>query len=87
MHSRSDQTYNEKPTLIESIYFDVDTGTRASRYTNLIEKLAAAETAHAAHLAMSERVRLLHVKRIADVRHELEAEGKRLRGMIKAALA
>jgi len=72
--------------LIETIYLDVtgDSG-RLSRYTLLVEKLHAAERAHIAHEEMSARVSLLHLKRIRDAQRELEAEGERLRKLIKTA--
>lgn len=74
--------------MIESIYFDLrDDASRVSRYTLLIEKLAAVEKAHNAHVAMAERVRLLHLRRIAETRRALEVEGERLRALIKVAAA
>lgn len=72
--------------MIETVYLDVaGDGHRASRYTLLIEKLAAAERAKQMHDAMASRVATLHLRRIAETRRELEAEGERLRKLIKVA--
>ena len=71
--------------MIESIYIDVrDNSGRASRYTLLIEKLAAAERAKHVHEAMARRVLKLHDARIAETRAELEKEGERLRSLVRA---
>lgn len=72
--------------LIESIYLDTAAHSqRASRYTRLIEQLAAAEAAKQMHDAMAIRVATLHLRRIEEVRQALEAEGARLRALIKVA--
>jgi hypothetical protein len=74
--------------LIESIYIDAaDTSDRASRYTLLLEKLHAAESAKNLHVSMTARVLKLHEQRIADARAAFEAEGARLRGLIKRVKA
>lgn len=72
--------------MIESIYADV-WGDRpnTSRYTLLIEKLAAAERAKNVHEAMTRRVLKAHDRRIAETRAELEAESERLRKLVKVA--
>jgi hypothetical protein len=74
-------------SLIESIYLDVDTdaanGARVSRYTLLIEKLVAAEGAQKMHAEMSRRVARRHGIHVAQVRKALEAEGQRLRDLIR----
>jgi hypothetical protein len=77
--------------LIESIYLDVETdaanGARVSRYTLLIEKLAAAEGAQKMHAEMSRRVAARHRMLVAQVRSDLEAEGQRLRDLIRITKA
>lgn len=72
--------------MIESVYIDTrDDSGRASRYTLLIEKLAEAERAKRVHEEMTRRVLALHDRRIQRTRAELEAEGERLRALIKVA--
>jgi hypothetical protein len=71
--------------LIESIYIDVANAPRSSRYTLLIEQLAAAERAKHVHEAMTRRVLKLHDRKIQETRAELEKEGERLRSLIKVA--
>lgn len=75
--------------MIESIYIDLagDDANRVSRYTVLIEQLRAAEQAKINHDQMSARVARLHAERVARVRRELEAEGERLRNIIRASRA
>lgn len=77
--------------MIESIYLDVGTvraeAGRVSRYTLLIEKLAAAEGAQRTHAEMSRRVAARHKQHVADVRKDLEAEGQRLRDLIRVTKA
>jgi hypothetical protein len=74
--------------LIESIYIDAsDTAHRASRYTLLLEKLHAAEKAKNVHVSMAARVLKLHEARILEARAAFEAEGARLRNLIKVAKA
>jgi NADH/NAD ratio-sensing transcriptional regulator Rex len=77
--------------LIESIYLDVDTASadasRVSRYTLLIEKLAAAESAQKMHAEMSRRIAKRHAQHVAQVRKDLEAEGQRLRDLIRVTKA
>ena len=81
----------EKTKLIESIYLDVGTVSaeagRVSRYTLLIEKLAAAEGAQKMHAEMSRRVAKRHAEHVAQVRRDLEAEGQRLRDLIRVTKA
>lgn len=70
--------------MIESIYIDAsDTSGRASRYTLLIEQLAAAERARGVHVAMTSRVLKVHDRKIEETRRALEREGERLRALIK----
>ncbi len=72
--------------MIESIYIDVaDDSRRTSRYIVLIERLAEAEQAKNIHMAMAARVLKLHDQRLQKIRAELEAEGDRLRKLIKVA--
>jgi hypothetical protein len=74
--------------LIESIYIDTrEHSTRVSTYTILLEKLAAAERAKNVHIAMHTRVLCKHDALIQEARAAFEAEGARLRGLIKAAKA
>lgn len=77
--------------MIESIYLDIETdatdAARVSRYTLLIEKLAAAEGAQKMHAEMSRRVAARHVRHVAEVRKDLEAEGQRLRDLIRVTKA
>lgn len=72
--------------MIESIYIDVG-GESRSRYTYLIEQLAAVENARDIHVAMAARVLKIHENRIKWTRGELEAERERLHKLLKAAKA